>query len=387
VQNSKLGSVLTITLGHAANDIYSSFLPPLLPLFIANLALSKTQAGLLTLIKQSPSLVQPAIGHLADRFNLRILIVLAPAVTAVTMSLLGIAPSYAVLALLLVIGGASSVAFHAVAPAMAGELAGSNNMGRDMGLWILGGELGFTVGPLLVVSVVDRFGLQTTPWLMVIGMLGSLLLFFRVRDIPHKPVQSAQSLPWRQALRQMRHILLPLLGVVVTRAFALSALNSYLPTFLSETGASFWLAGASLTVYQAAGSGGVLVGGALSDRLGRRVVMLGSTLLTPLLLLVFLKLNGASQLLALVASGFVVASFDPVALALVQESSTQNRALASSVYLSLMFLIRSVATVAVGVLADQSGLYWAFAASAVIVLLGTPLLFLLPAKQPAASTA
>lgn len=260
-QKFQLSDVLTITLGHAANDIYQSFLSPLLPLFIANFGLSKTQAGLLSLIKQTPSILQPAIGHLADRFNLRSVVILAPTVSAVVMSLLGLAPSYAALALLLVMGSISSVAFHAVAPAIAGELAGSKNMGRGMGLWILGGELGFTLGPLLIVSLVDRLGLKATPWLMVIGVLGSLLLLFRFRDIPNRPVQSAQSLPWRQALSQMRHMLLLLLGLVVARSVALSAVNSYLPTFLSERGTRFWLAGASLTVYQAAASGGVVIGG------------------------------------------------------------------------------------------------------------------------------
>jgi FSR family fosmidomycin resistance protein-like MFS transporter len=378
--------VLTITLGHLANDMYPSFLPALLPLFIANLGLSKTEAGLLSLIRQAPSLAQPAMGHLADRFNLRGVLVLTPAVTAVMFSLLGVAPSYTALAVLLVLGGTSTVAFHAIAPALAGELAGSKNMGRGMGLWILGGELGFTLGPLLLVSVVERFGPRATPSLMGFGMLGTVALFLRLRDIPQRGVQSAHSLPWRQALSQLHRVLLPLLGVAATRAFAQSALGSYLPTFLSERGASLWLAGASLTVYQAAGSVGVLVGGYLSDRLGRRAIMLGSTSLTPLLLLVFLRLDGAGQFLILLALGFVAVAFDPVAMALVQESGAQNPALATSLYLALMFLMRSLATVAVGALADRVGLHRAFSASAAIFLLGTPLLFLLPVRRSAAST-
>ncbi len=369
-----------------ANDMYPSFLPALLPLFIANLGLSKTEAGLLSLIRQAPSLAQPAMGHLADRFNLRSVLVLTPAATAVMFSLLGVAPSYAALAVLLILGGTSTVAFHAIAPALAGALAGSRNMGRGMGLWILGGELGFTLGPLMLVSVVDRFGPRATPWLMVFGMLGSVGLFLRLRDIPQRTVQSAHGLPWRQALSQLHRVLLPLLGVSATRAFAQAALGSYLPTFLSERGASLWLAGASLTVYQAAGSAGVLVGGSLSDRLGRRAIMLGSTSLTPLLLLVFLRLDGAGQFLILLALGFVAVAFDPVAMALVQESGAQNPALATSLYLALMFLMRSLATVALGALADQVGLHRAFAASAAIFLLGTPLLFLLPGRRSAVST-
>jgi FSR family fosmidomycin resistance protein-like MFS transporter len=385
MQESRFTSVLTITVGHAANDTYASFLAPLLPLFITNFGLSKTQAGLLALIRQTPSLLQPAIGHLADRFNLRSVVILAPALTALMTSLLGLAPSYTAVALLLVAGGTSSVAFHAVAPAMAGELAGSKHVGRVMGLWIFGGQVGFTLGPLLLVTVVDRLGPKGTPWLVIIGVLGSLLLLLRLKDVRHGAVQSAHSLPWRQALSEMRHVMLPLLALVVARSFAMSALGDYLPTFLSEAGASFWLAGASLTVYQAAASGGVLVGGSLSDRLGRRAVMLVSTLLTPLLLFLFLTREGGAQLVTLLAIGFVVMTFDPVAMAVVQEGSVQNRALASSVYLAVAFLIRSAATVAVGALADWFGLYRAFQASAIIFLVGTPLLLLLPAKTAARS--
>ena len=355
-----------------------SFLPALLPLFITNLGLSHTRAGLLSLLRQTPSLLQPAIGHLADRVDLRRLVILAPTVTALMTSLLGLAPSYTALALLLVLAGFSSVAFHAITPAIAGELSGTGNMGRGMGLWIFGGELGFTLGPLLIVSIVDRFGLQATPWLVFIGVLGSLVLRSQLRTIHY---HTAQSLPWRQALSQVKQVLVPLLGLAGARSLAMSALASYLPTYLSETGMSFWLAGASLTVYQAAASIGVLVGGSLSDHLGRRIVMLASMLLTPLLLLAFLAFEGVAQYLTLFAIGFVVVAYDPAAMAIIQERSIQNRALASSAYLSLSFLIRSFAVIVVGALGDWVGLRWAYAIGASTFLLGTPLLWLLPRED------
>ncbi len=380
-QRFPLGSVFTITVGHAANDLYVSFLPPLLPLFIVSLGLSHTRAGLLSLLRQTPSLLQPAIGHLADRFDLRRVVVLAPTVTALMTSLLGLAPSYTALALLLVLAGVSSVAFHAITPAIAGELSGTGNMGRGMGLWIFGGELGFTLGPLLIVSVVDRFGLQATPWLVFIGVLGSLVLRSQLGSIPYHTAQTEQSLPWHQALSQVRQVLVPLLGLAGARSLAMSALSSYLPTYLSETGTSFWLAGASLTVYQAAASIGVLVGGSLSDRLGRRIVMLASMLFTPLLLFAFLNLQGGAQYLTLFAVGFVIVAYDPAAMAIIQERAVQNRALASSAYLSLSFLIRSLAVVVVGALSDWVGLRWAYFIGASIFLAGTPLLWLLPREH------
>jgi FSR family fosmidomycin resistance protein-like MFS transporter len=114
--------------------------------------------------------------------------------------------------------------------------------------------------------------------------------------------------------------------------------------------------------------------------------MASSMVCTPLVLFAFLALDGTARLLTLLAIGFAVIAFDPAAMAAVQESATHNRALASSVYLSLSFFIRSVAVVAVGVLADWIGLRWAFAISAIIFLLGTPLVLLLPTGHPQAFT-
>ena len=75
--------VATIAAGHVVHDTYTSFLPPLLPRFIADLSLSRTEAGVLTVFMQVPSLLQPFIGHLADRLSLRYLVILAPAATGV----------------------------------------------------------------------------------------------------------------------------------------------------------------------------------------------------------------------------------------------------------------------------------------------------------------
>ena len=210
------GRVLTITAGHAVHDTYTAFLAPLLPVFIANLALSRTEAGLLTVFQQSPSLLQPFIGHLADRVSLRYFVILAPAVTAVTMSLLGVASSYAALAFLLMAVGLSSAGFHAVAPVMAGNLSG-RRLGQGMGFWMVGGELGRTLGPIVIVSAIKLLGLESTPWLMTAGFLASAILYVRLRDVPGRPPDAGQGLPWRQALRGMGPLMIPLVGIIVVQ--------------------------------------------------------------------------------------------------------------------------------------------------------------------------
>jgi len=371
--------VLTISAVHAVHDTYTAFLAPLLPAFIANLALSKTEAGVLTVFMQGPSLLQPFIGHLADRVSLRYFVILAPAVTAAMMSLLGVAPGYWVLSLFLMVAGLSSASLHAVAPVIAGNLSG-RSLGRGMGFWMVGGELGRTLGPIAIVSAVRLLGLKGTPWLMIGGFLASAILYVRLKDVPTRPTNAGQGLPWRQALRSMGPLLLPLVGIIVARSFMTRSLTTYLPTFLSEEGADLWLAGASLSLLEAGGVVGALLGGTMSDRLGRRLVLFISMLTTPFLMFAFLTTDGWLQFPLLLVMGFTALSVTPVIMALVQESFPENRALANGVYMSFSFILGSAVVVVLGAIGDLFGLRLAFTASAVITLLGLPLILLLPRK-------
>jgi FSR family fosmidomycin resistance protein-like MFS transporter len=78
--------------------------------------------------------------------------------------------------------------------------------------------------------------------------------------------------------------------------------------------------------------------------------------------------------------GFTALSVTPVVMALVQESFPENRALANGVYMALSFVLGSVVVVVLGAMGDLFGLRLAFTASAVITLLGLPLILLLPRK-------
>jgi FSR family fosmidomycin resistance protein-like MFS transporter len=113
-----LNRVLTIISAHFINDTYSAFLAPLLPNLIEKLSLTYTQAGWLSAIMQLPSILNPVIGYLDDKINLRTLVIFAPAITATTMSCLGMAPSFISLLIILFITGLSISAFHAPSPTM-----------------------------------------------------------------------------------------------------------------------------------------------------------------------------------------------------------------------------------------------------------------------------
>ena len=374
------GRLVTIAGGHAVHDTFTAFLAPLLPRFVEKLSLSNTAAGLLSAFLQIPSLLQPVIGHLADRTTLRWIVVLGPGVTATAMSLLGWAPTYAILALLLVIAGLSVAAFHATAPVAVGFLSG-NQLGRGMGFWMVGGELGRTLGPLVVVSALAVMSLRSMAFLALAGLATSVVLHYRLRDVSLRSRGDGEQTHWRPAVKAMRSLMLLLAGLIAVRSMMMMSITIFLPIFLTDEGSSIWLAGAALSIVEAAGIGGALAGGWLSDHVGRRAVLVFGHIAAPSALLVFLMTDGWVRIALLPVIGFTLLAIPPVLMALVQERFPETRALANGVFLSINFAIRSLAAVGFGAVGDAFGLTTAITVAALATFGGLPLIWLL-FRQP-----
>ena len=271
IQNQKFQTrrVALLSGAHGVHDSYTSYLPILLPHLIEKFSLSNTSAGLLSVFLQMPSLINPLIGHIADRRNLRFFIILTPAITGAGMSLLSIAPSYAFIIFLLLIAGVSNAAIHAVAIVLTGTLSG-NQLGKGMSFWMVGGELGRTLGPLILVSAITYLTYEGLPWLMLGGIFVSIFLYFQLKIATTIPHSNGTSLRWAEALRKMGPVMFPIFILLFSRAMMMATLTTFLPTFLTSEGATLWVAGASLSILEAAGVAGAFLAGTLSDRFGRR---------------------------------------------------------------------------------------------------------------------
>lgn len=376
--------VATIGAGHLVHDTYSAFLAPLLPLIQTQLGIGYALAGSLAIFTQLPSLLNPFIGYLADRVSVRYFVILAPGVSATIFSSLGLAPTYLSLALLLLVGGVSIAAFHAPAPAMVAKVSGQR-VGTGMSIFMATGEAARALGPLVAVTGVAWFGLSGIWRLAVVGWLMSALLFVLLRRVAAtpRPVGGMRLDAFRRHARRVFPVLVWLLA---GRTFLIAALTTYLPMFMNdERAANLWLAAASLTILQAAGVAGALLTGTLSDRLGRKRILLVLTSAAPLLLLAFVYGPAWLALPLLLALGFSAISPQPVILALVQDQFPENRALANGTYLAIAFLLQAAGIWVVGFLADKAGLTSAFVASGFAALVSIPAIFRLPGRTAAAA--
>lgn len=371
--------VLTIVTGHFVHDIFTAFVPPLLPLIRERLAVDYAAIGGLAVFMQIPSLLQPFIGHAADRISLRYFIILAPAATASVCSLLGLANSYVLLALLLLVAGLSSAAFHAPAPAMIGRISG-NRVGTGMSFFMAAGELGRTVGPLMVIAAISWFGLEGIWRVAVFGWLASIFLFWRLRGVSAKPAPG-RLLSLQQLLPAARKVYPPLLWIMAARVFMSISMTTYLPIFMQDVkGYEFEIAGLSLTLLEGAGVLGALTMGTASDWLGRRRILIVLFLVSPVLFLGFLNSSGWMLFAFLLPLGFAMLSPSAVLLAVVQDSFQQNRALANGLFLMANFVIRSPALWLLGSLADRFGLETAFLISGLVAFAGVPAILKLPER-------
>ncbi len=376
-QASQVGAIAG---AHFTHDTYSGYLAPLLPLLRTNLGLSYAQAGSLVIVTQLASLLNPLIGYIADRVSVRYFVIFAPAVTGTLYSVMGLAPDYFVLLVLLFAAGISIAAFHAPAPAMIGKVAGPR-VGTGMSAFMAAGELARAVGPLVVVAGVGWFGLAGIWRLAIIGWLVSIVLFFNLKKVPVTPrIPGSSTMPlfWPRARR-----LFPTLTWLLTgRIFMMAALTTYLAIYVSdEREGSLWLAAGALTILEAAGFAGALLAGTLSDRFGRNRILLLLMISSPVIFLAFLYGPVWLTFPLLILLGFTAISPQPVMLALVQDQFPENRALGNGTYLALNFLIRAFGIWLVGIVADRIGLENAFTMAAFLAFISIPAVFFLPKRQ------
>ncbi len=373
----KADQVVTIAAAHFVHDVYTSFVAPLLPLIVEKLSLNLAMAGTLPAMMQFMGLLNPLIGYLDDRVGLHYLVIFAPAVSATLLSSMGLASSYWILAFVMVLAGINAAAFHAPAPPMVSRVSG-RRVGMGMSLFMTGGELARAVGPLFAVWGVGMWGLEGIYRLMFIGWGASLLLYWRLRNVSGRR-EAPGSL--RSASPEMIQLFVPLGIMIFLRQFLTVSLTTYLPIYMTQRGWNIVSAGHSLAWIEAAGVIGTLLSGTVSDRLGRRKVLLflfgGSSLLAVL----FVNATGIWIVVLLLLIGLTALSAGPIFLALVQDHLPNNRAVGNGIYLSLSFGLRALVMVLIGMGGDALGLDTTLTIGAGISLLAIPALFFLPKTE------
>jgi len=245
--------------------------------------------------------------------------------------------------------------WHIPSPVMIKQLAGDRT-GKGMSYYMLGGELARTAGPLIILGVIQLWGLEGTWKMMPLGFVASFILYLNFRKARFKaPVrqQNMEGSYWRIFLRYSPAFILTG-GFTFFQAGMKAALTYYLPTFLTDAGGySIGFADISLTVLQLAGAAGAYFAGTLSDRLGRDKTLLVISISAPVLMFIFMQLEGYWIFPVLIPLGFFLFAPVSVMLAMIQDLQTEKKAFVNAIYMTINFFISSLIIPGVGIITDH----------------------------------
>lgn len=347
------GDVTILSLSHLAHDTFSAFLAPLLPLLIAKLNMSLSVAAFLDIIRRIPALFNPLLGLMAERTGGKYIVIFAPAVTAVSMCLIGLANSFVMLLILLFVAGVSAALFHIPTPVIIKDASGER-IGTGMSFFMVGGELARTVGPLLAISAVSMWGLEGIYRLIPLGLAASGVLYIKLRNIEVKKREKKKDKgDTRKIFKFYWPLFLSLAAFIFFQAAMKSALTLYLPVYLTKQGESLWFAGISLSVLQFFGVIGTFAAGNISDRIGRRNTLVLSSIFSVVFMGLFIYTR---SIVVLSVLGLFLFASGPVLMAGIQDTKSKMPTFMNSMYMFINFGASSIVVFCLGVMGDKFGL-------------------------------
>jgi len=269
----------TLTAAHFAHHTSNSLLNPLLPLIRDTFALSYAQAGFaVSAFGLSLGLANGPMGILADRIGSRRVIVAGLVIGAVTSVALGLVADYGRLLVMLLALGIISGTYHGPAAAIIARVFSPRTRGAAMGFHITGGHLSFFAAPLVAAWLATLTGTWRTAYLgfAIVPVICAIALWRVAPD--DRPSRHAADLlaPFRE-IRTVFGVIGPLVSLSLVFQIGLASVNAFLALYLVDArGISPVIAAGAFGFTQLAGVIGAPVGGWLSDRLGRKTLIVGS---------------------------------------------------------------------------------------------------------------
>jgi MFS transporter, FSR family, fosmidomycin resistance protein len=382
-----------VAAGHLVNDIYMGFLAPLYPLIMGQFHLTLSQVGVISMVAAVASAVsQPFFGLIFDRYGASAALYLAPLVTGVFVSLIGIAPSYPLFLCALFLGCLGSAAFHPTGASVTPSLSGKHpEMG--MAIFSAGGNLGFAAGPAAFAFFVAAFGLGASPLLVVpaFGVAAALFFTLPVRSLREK-TRSAKRATWRSLFQDPRRrvVLLRLVFVNFAITVGVRGMQTYLPVYLASGGTSVTAVGVLFTIMLGLGAAASIVVSSLSRRTGRKpLILLSVAVGAPLFLVGVLLMPSMAGSIVVAAAGVVLTFTNPLLIISAQSQAQDSPALASSLIMGVSWGLAGLLMVPLGWIGDLLGLKVVLLAASAFPLAGVFSILRLPSERkpsPAAAS-
>ncbi|MEM4416964.1 MAG: MFS transporter [Nitrososphaerota archaeon] len=378
--------VAALFLGHLANDSLYSSLPPLLPLLVATYGLSTALVGAIPAVYMMvASFLQPLFGQLFDRMGKTWMMSVGLLMGGLALMSLGYMESYPAIVAAAAIGGLGSAIFHPVATSLSSNVEGDDRA-SNVSVFMLGGNLGLSIGPLIILSTLTTFHIRGTFMALVLPAIAALILF-RLRAGLSKPSTERVG-----GVRVNRWALLLVLLASVLRGTATITLITYLPLYITSLGLSVGVGGLMLAVMLLSGGLGMVVAGRIGDRFNKMLSASALLFSAGPAVLLFSRTSSDTVWLLAGVMGFTLLSAHPLIVVIAHELLPDRTGLASALTYGVAFGLSNLFIPLIGSAIDVvgfSGTLQAMAALPVLAGLATLLTYRIRAvrrEQASAST-
>ncbi|MGY2896104.1 MFS transporter [Deinococcus sp. UYEF24] len=347
---SAVSIALAVTLGHFINDAYGGMLTPLAPAIRSQFGVSIAAVTLLaSVFSLTSSVLQPVLGIIGERFDRRLMAAAGPALTGIGLTLMGYAPAFGALMLLVALAGFGSGFFHPAGAAYTARYSPLHQRGLWASIFSAGGTAGMALGPVFA-----GVGLHALPIFAPIGLLVAAVSY--VVTPSDRPVTGAKRASLPEYLGIFRGPMVRLWAMAVLRSLASMGYNAMLPFIMLARGFGIRETAITLAVFSVASAVGGIVGGRISDRVGR-VPVLRSAIVATIPLFAWLIFSSPAEWffypLTFVVGALVNASI-PVGVVTAQEYAPGHVAVASSIMMGFSWGFAGLLIVLVGLLADAT---------------------------------
>jgi len=375
-----------ISCAHAVIDSCHGALAALLPFLISARGWSYALAATLILAGSLTSaFIQPALGYVADRRAMALLMPIGLLVGATGVGCVAIAPSFVLAFVSATVAGIALGAFHPEGSRYAHYLSGSRRA-TGMSVFSVGGNAGLALGPIAIAPAVTLLGLRGA---FVLVLPAALVATWLTTELPWLATFRSQAQRGERDARAGRSVPVSnwpafrrLTVVVAARAFVFFGFLTFIPIYLVEvleatpaegnTGLSLFLVGGAL---------GTLLGGRLADRIGRRPVLIGAMLLIVPPALALVTLDAAVAIPLLFVLGLVTVGTFSVTVVMGQEYLPSQIGVASGIIFGISGGLGALGAPLLGIVGDSYGIRTTLLVIGLLPLVGAAAAFTLPARH------
>lgn len=370
----------SVAFSHFMVDVFNASRPVLL----TYLGLTETQIALIsTIYIWASALTQPFFGWISDRVGPRWLA--AGGVLWMTVFYSGAVfiPSAGGL-LCLIIAALGSSSFHPVGTVQA-TLQGRDRMaGRETtatALFFMAGQLGHFIGPIITGIILARLGLPALVILPIISIPIGFAMAYQLRaNRPHpRPAQGDGRIRLQAGIG-----FIVILAIVATlQSWSQANMINFVPKYLKDLGLSAVTYGNIAGLFMGGSALGNIIGGHFGDRFTKRKVAAVALLLAALPIYIMSRIGWSPWLYLLIPiAGACTGSVHSIMVVLAQRIISGGMALASGLILGFIFSSGALGMLLTGPLAEQYGFPTVLLMTTGLVLLASPLAWMLKENPP-----